>query len=74
MSKPRGCEIAQTGQATPQGDDCDIDPELDKQLKIAAEELMRELHEECDRRERAKASSGGLPRSSEGRNENVKGE
>ena len=43
---------------------------------------MRELHEECDRRERARcdrkerarASSGGLPRGSEGRNEDVKGE
>ena len=82
LSKSRGCEIAQTGQATPRGDDCEIDPELDKQLEIAAEELMRELHEECDRRERArcdrreraKASSGGLPRSSEGQNENVKEE
>ena len=74
LSKSRGCEIAQTGQATPQGDYCEIDPELDKQLEIAAEELMRELHEECDRRERARcarkkrarASSSGLPRSSEG--------
>ena len=73
LSKSRGCEIAQTGQATPQGDDCEVDPELDKQLEIAAEELMRELHEECDRKERVRASSGGLPRSSEGRNENVKG-
>ena len=82
LSKLRGCEIAQTGQAMPQDNDCEIDPELDKQLEIAAEELMRELHEECDRRERArcdrkeraKASSGGLPRGSEGRNEDVKGE
>ena len=75
-------EIAQTGQATPQGDDCEIDSELDKQLEIAAEDLMRELHEECDRKERARCdrkerariSTGGLTGSSEGRNENVEGE
>ena len=35
---------------------------------------MRELHEVCERKERARAGSSGLPRSSEGRNENVKGE
>ena len=30
-----------------------LDPELNEQLKLAAEEMMRELHEECDHKVRA---------------------
>ena len=82
VSESRGCEVAQTGRTTPRADDCEFDPDLDKQLENAAEELMRELHEECDRREgircerkeSAKADSDGLAGSEEDRIEEIESE
>ena len=51
-----------------------FDPEFNEQLNLAAEEMMRELEEECDRKERARASNIGIPSSSVNRSENVENE
>ena len=66
--------VSETKRAAPFLENDGFDPELNEQLKLAAEEMMRELHEEYDRRERARASNSGIPSSSVNQSENAENE
>ena len=89
-SEPRGCEnimsesscASETERASPCLENDGFDPELDAKLELATEEMMRELLEECEnrerarceRKERAKADSGSLAGSGENREEKIENE
>ena len=60
-------ERRKLAQTKPWLEDVEIYPQLNKQLEIAADELMRELREECKCESRAKASNGVAASSSENR-------
>ena len=70
-------ELGDVGEAEPAAQ-ClgynDFDPELDEQLKLAAEGMMQELHEECEIKERARASCVEKPSSSVIQSENIESE
>ena len=89
-SEPRGCEnivsesscASETERAAPYLENDGFDPELDAKLKLVAQEMMREVLEECENRDRArckrkecaKADSGSLACSGENREEKIENE
>ena len=67
-------DTSETERAAPCLDSNGFDPELNEQLKLAAEEMMRELEEECDRKERVRATNIEAPSRSVNQSENVENE
>ena len=52
-----GAKIFCQSRVAPCLDNNNFDPEVEEQLKLAAEELMQEFHEECDRKAVARENS-----------------
>ena len=65
---------SETEQAAPCLESYGFDPALNEPLKLVAEEMMRELEEECDRKERARAGIIETPSINVNRSENVENE
>ena len=65
---------SETEQVAPCLENDGFDPELNEQLKLAAVEMMRELHEECERKERARAGNVKVPVIGDNRDRKVESE
>ena len=79
MSQSKGAardlsDTSETERAAPCLENDGFDPELDAKLKLAAEEMVREVLEECENEERARACNIKKTRSSVSRSESVENE
>ena len=71
---PESSCASETEQAAPSPENDGFDHELDAKLKLAAKEMIQELEEECDRKERARADIIETPSNSVNRSGNIENE